>query len=112
MVLSLAAVQLVLYAGWMIGHDAFIYVIADTGIAMVCIVILHGWSAMRRHDAGALWMVAGVALSVVAAGVQASGVSLHRYFNHNDMYHVVQMAAMTLFYRGAIQLRDRRVPAE
>jgi hypothetical protein len=41
-----------------------------------------------------------------AAGVQASGYTLQRNFNHNDLYHVIQTAAMLLFYIGARRLRD------
>jgi hypothetical protein len=48
-----------------------------------------------------------VALAVVGAGVQASGFALHRHFNHNDLFHVIQLAATVLFYRGALRLRDR-----
>jgi hypothetical protein len=106
LLLALAAVKLVLYSSWMLVHDAFIYVITDTGIAMAMVAALHGWSAMRDRDRASLWILGGVAISVLAAGVQASGFALHRYFNHNDMYHVIQIAAMVLFYIGARQLRD------
>jgi hypothetical protein len=34
------------------------------------------------------------------------GFALHQHFNHNDLYHVIQIAAMVLFYIGAKQLRD------
>ena len=46
------------------------------------------------------WMLAGVAVSVMGALVQASGFALHAHFNHNDLYHVIQIGAMFLFYRG------------
>lgn len=105
--LALAAAKLALYSGWMLAHDAFIYVIADTGIAMAAVAALHGWSAMRGRDRASLWMLGAVGVSVLAAGVQASGFALHRHFNHNDMYHLIQIAAMALFYVGARQLRDR-----
>lgn len=107
LLLALATTQLVLYSGWMVTHDAFIYVIADTGIAMAMVTALHGWSAMRNRDRASLWMLGAVGVSVLAAGVQASGFALHRYFNHNDMYHVIQIAAIALFYVGAGRLRDR-----
>ena len=45
-------------------------------------------------------MLAGVAVSVLAALVQASGFALHAHFNHNDLYHVIQIAAMFAFYKG------------
>jgi hypothetical protein len=53
-------------------------------------------------------MLAGVALSVAAALAQALGVALHRHFNHNDLYHVIQIAAMLLFYRGILESGGRR----
>jgi hypothetical protein len=31
---------------------------------------------------------------------QASGFALHRHFNHNDLYHVIQIAALLFCYLG------------
>jgi hypothetical protein len=53
-------------------------------------------------------MVAGVAVSIAAAAVQASGLDLHQHFNHNDLYHLVQLGALLLYYRGVRLLTDRR----
>jgi hypothetical protein len=52
------------------------------------------------------WIVTGVAVSALGALVQASGLAPHRHFNHNDLYHVIQLAAMFLLYRGARRLTD------
>jgi hypothetical protein len=90
---AFASIKLVVYAGWMLAHDDFIWVVADTASALVIVGALHLW----RFDG---WMLAGVAVSVVAGAVQASGLKLHAHFNHNDLYHVVQIVAMFLFYRG------------
>ncbi|MCI0622389.1 MAG: hypothetical protein L0387_12135 [Acidobacteria bacterium] len=107
MLLAFTAAKLALYSGWMLAHDEFIYVIADTGIAMALVAALHGWSAMRGRDCASLWMLGAVGASALAAGGQASGFALHRHFNHNDMYHVIQIGAMALFYIGAGRLHDR-----
>ena len=107
LLVALAAAKLALYSGWMLTHDAFIYVIADTGIAMAVVASLHAWSAMRNRDRASFWIMGAVGVSLVAAGVQASKLALHPGFNHNDLYHVIQMAAMGLFYTGAKRLRDR-----
>ena len=90
---GIAAVKLALYFAWMLFHDDFIWVIADTGSALAIVGALHLW----RFNG---WMLAGVAVSVAAALAQAGGLALHRHFNHNDLYHVIQIAAMLLFYRG------------
>ena len=105
--LTLAAAKLALYSAWMLAHSEYIYVIADTGITMAALVVLHGRSALRNDDRASLWVLCGVGVSVLAAGVQASGFALHRHFNHNDLYHVIQIAAMVLFYIGGVRLRDR-----
>jgi hypothetical protein len=103
--LVIAAAKLAVYSGWMLVHSEYIYVIADTGIALVLVAALHLGSAAR--DRASRWILAGVGVSVLAAGVQASGFAPHRHFNHNDLYHVIQIAAMILFYAGAKRLRDR-----
>jgi len=99
-VLWIAGAKLVFYWWWMLGHDEFIYVVLDTGIAFAGVAAMHLW----RWNA---WIVAGVIVSVAAALVQAAGFALHAHFNHNDLYHVIQIAAMVLFYRGARTLVDR-----
>ena len=103
--LALAVTKLAVYSGWMLGHSEYIYVIMDTGAALVLLAVLHLWPAAR--DSASRWILAGVGVSVIAAGAQASGFALHRHFNHNDLYHVIQIAAMILFYAGARRLRDR-----
>lgn len=109
LLLALAAAKLTLYSAWMLTHDEFIYVIADTGIMMATVAALHAWSAMHDQDRASLWMLSGVGVSALGAGVQASGFALHQNFNHNDLYHVIQIAAMALFFIGARRLRDRYV---
>lgn len=105
--IALAAAKLALFSGWMLAHDEFIYVIVDSGVAMIAIAVLHGGSVMRNNDRASLWVLGGIVVSVLAAGVQASGFALHRHFNHNDLYRVIQIAAMTLLYIGGVRLHDR-----
>lgn len=102
-VIAAAALKLIVYTGWMLFRDDFIFVIADTGAAFFGVALMHLW----RFNG---WILAGVAVSVAAGLVQASGFALHEHFNHNDLYHVIQIAAMALFYRGARRLSDARAP--
>ena len=94
LILTAALAKLLVYSGWMLFHDRFLYVVIDTGIAFIVVAALHLW---KRNGP----ILAGVAVSVVAGLVQASGFKLHEHFNHNDLYHVIQIAAMWLLYRGA-----------
>jgi hypothetical protein len=88
-----AAAKLLVFAAWMLTHDDFIWVVVDTGIALLVVGALY----LRRFNG---WMLAAVALSVLAGLAQASGIRLHQHFNHNDLYHVIQIGAMLAFYRG------------
>jgi len=92
-----AALKLALYEAWMLGHDAFLFVVADTASAMLAVAALH---LFRFGGAASRWILGGVAVSLIAAGIQAGRLALHQHFNHNDLYHVIQIAAMLLFYRG------------
>lgn len=92
-IVVLAGLKLLAYSIWMLRHDDFIWVVADTASALLIVGLLHLW----RFNG---WMLAGVAVSVLAGLAQASGLRLHEHFNHNDLYHVIQIAAMFAFYRG------------
>lgn len=98
--LGFAAAKLALYSAWILGRDEFIFVVIDSGVAFAVVAALHLW----RFNP---WIVAGIGLSVAAALVQASGLAPHPRFNHNDLYHVIQIGAMFLLYRGARRLTDQ-----
>jgi hypothetical protein len=105
--IAASVIQLAAYGAWMMTHDEYGYVVLDTAAAMGLLVALHGWAAVSRSDTASRWILAGVAVSALAAMVQYFRVAPHQHFNHNDLYHVVQIAAMALFYAGGKLLRDR-----
>jgi hypothetical protein len=107
--IALALAKLLAYSAWMLGHDEFIYVVADSGAALLAVSILH---LFDWKNSCSRWLLAGVAVSLAAAAAQASGFDLHPDFNHNDLYHVVQIAAMAFFYNGVRRMQDRAASAE
>jgi hypothetical protein len=92
-----SVLKLAVYLGWIASHDAFLAVVIDSGSALLIVATLHA----IRGGAPWRWMISGVAVAVAAGGVQAMHLAPHPHFNHNDLYHVMQIAAMWLFYRGA-----------
>jgi hypothetical protein len=88
--------KLVVYASWMTTHDDFLWVIVDYGITL----LLVGALELRQRGPGAKWVLGSIGVSVIAALVQASGFALHQHFNHNDLYHVIQIVALWLLFRG------------
>ncbi len=93
----LAWVQFCAFVILIAGTSDFRYVIYDYVPAMIVILAL---CIFRWNAPFSIWIISGILVSFVAAGIQLSGFTLHKNFNHNDLYHVIQMIAMYLLYRG------------
>jgi predicted membrane channel-forming protein YqfA (hemolysin III family) len=105
--LAFAAIKLVVFMYRVARRPEFRIVAADYGIALAIVLVGAVVEMVRRRAPGMTWMIAGVLVSLVAALVQARRVALHRHFNHNDLYHVIQMVALYAFSRGGLLLVDR-----
>ncbi|MBL6721064.1 MAG: hypothetical protein ISQ08_06600 [Planctomycetes bacterium] len=70
-------------------------------VSITLVVLALTVPAWRRGRAGAGAVLASLATSVLGAGIQAAGLAPHPAFNHNDLFHVVQMYALLLLARGA-----------
>ncbi len=106
--LALSMLKLVVYLAWMVTHDDFLFVVYDYGSAMILILIFQVYASYKLQSSAAGWIVGGILLSFVGAAIQQSGVSLHQQFNHNDLFHIVQMGAFYLLYRGGKVLGAER----
>jgi hypothetical protein len=62
---------------------------------------------VQREDETVKWMIAGALLTLIGLIVQRSGFRSHLDFNHNDVYHVIQIAGFYFLFKGACTLRDR-----
>tara|TARA_B100000749_G_scaffold280223_1_gene275344 strand:- start:48254 stop:48904 length:651 start_codon:yes stop_codon:yes gene_type:complete len=81
--------------------DQFIIAILDYFPALLITggVSLKLW--LGRNKTYYRYFVLAVGLSFVGAIVQMLKVSLHLHFNHNDIYHIIQIVALWGFYTGA-----------
>lgn len=104
--LLLAVVKLGGYIWWMASHDDFRFVINDYGSTMVVVLLLQIWQWWARRAPSAPWVVGGILVSFVASLIQQSEFALHQHFNHNDIFHVIQLLALWLLYRGGRLLED------
>jgi general stress protein CsbA len=85
----------------------FRIVAADYGAALAIVLVGAAYEMVQRRAPGMAWLIAGVLVSLVAGIVQARRLAFHRHFNHNDLYHAIQMVALYAFYRGGALLVDR-----
>jgi hypothetical protein len=106
-ILLFVAAKLVWYMLAIARRPEFRIAVADYGgaLAILCAGAAYAW--VRWSEPGASWLISAVLVSLVGGVIQARRVSLHRHFNHNDLYHLIQIVALYLFYRGGTLLVDR-----
>jgi len=87
-------------------NDAFINVIKFYVPLMIIVIIGLLYSYVNFQSAGVNMIISGIFISFIAAGVQQSGIVLHKHMNYNDIAHFIQIFAMLCFYRGSLVLKD------
>jgi len=80
--------------------DSFVVVAADYGPVLLVILIA---CIVRRRERAARFIAAGIVVAFIALGVEASSLRIG-VLDHNDLFHVMQMAAIFLLYRGGASL--------
>jgi len=105
--LALCALKLALYLAWVARHPEFRYAAYDSApVGLLVLAFLIRWWLGSRSRAAGLG-VAGMLLSIVGLVLQQSRFGIHdTWFNHNDLYHAVQAAALWLVQRAGLGLRD------
>ena len=98
-----ALAKFCLFATWMIMHDDFTWVILDYGTSMLVIAAL--FAAVWRLPASRR-VIASVVVAIVAAVIQQARISITPQFDHNALYHVVQLYSLWLLYRGGIMMSE------
>ena len=111
----LGAAGIGFYALTRLGTGSFLVFVLYEAVAMLAALALYADAARRLRLEGAGWMVAGIALNLVAAAVQQSGASVRLGpvpFDHNGLFHLVQAVAILALARGLLRsLPLSRTPA-
>ncbi len=89
-----------------INDDRFINAVRFYIPAMMIMLGVMLYSYFANNSSGTGWVIISVIIAFFGAGIQVGSISLHKHFNHNDIYHVIQMGSMACLYRGVIFLKD------
>src|SRR5262249_23800015 len=101
--MAIATVQLFVYLLWIVWDQDFRVAISDYGAGMAMVLWLCAIGARCGRHVFARWMGAGVVASMAASAVQVGRVAPSVNFNHNDLYHVIQIGAVVLFHQAFVQ---------
>ncbi len=67
-------------------------------------VMAYGW--LGKEDPGAPWVFSGFLITLAGASFTVTKYGFHKHFNHNDIFHVIQIAGMYLIYRGTMMITN------
>lgn len=85
--------------------NSFLPFIIYEGLAMLFCLAVYVTLAIQRRLPGAGWMVAGVAITILAAVLQAMPrveFQLGVTFDHNGVFHLVQLPGLLCLLRGVL----------
>lgn len=104
---GVAVAGFVFYALRSRAHHDFGFVILGYAAGLALVGGLAAVALLRGHQPVSMrWWLVGIAITVLASMVQRSGFSLHRHFNHNDLYHLIGALAVVAFFLGAREVED------
>jgi hypothetical protein len=100
---ALVAVALAFFAVTQLIQGTFLVFVVYEAIAMITALVLYTRLALARRLPGAWLLVLGIALTIVAAVVQATGavrLTLVWPLDHNGVFHLIQIAALPVLLAG------------
>jgi hypothetical protein len=102
LLLPLLAIGVVFYLVTCLLPGGFLLFILYEGLALLLVLGLYLRLMFVRKGPGAGWMLAGVVVTLLAAVLQASpvAVTLIWPFDHNGIFHLVQMIGVVLLACG------------
>ena len=98
--------RFLVYAALILARRDFRDVGYEYGVTLL-FLLAFGLDLARRRERAAGFVLGGVLVSFGGGLVQSLGLHLHPQFNNNDLFHVIQMAAIWLFFHAGLLLRGR-----
>lgn len=80
----------------------FVFIVYEA-VALLFAFAAYGWLTITNQLEGAALIAAGVLVSIIAAGIQASkrvSITFFFEFDHNGIYHIVQIFGIVLLAVG------------
>jgi len=100
----IAVLYFAAYLVWTLsGNDNFRFAVYFYVPILFVMLVVQLW-VLGRGDVAAPWIIAGLVASIGAGLMLVLQVNPHRYFNQDDIYHLVQALGMVCFYRAGVKL--------
>lgn len=103
LILIIGIIQLMVNSYIVFISDKFLFTVINYLISLSLIFVLKLVSYVYSPDIISLWLIGSIGITFIGSFVQVKGISLNdKYFNHNDLYHIIQLPAIYCIYRAVI----------
>lgn len=106
---AIIAATSVLLVGYLIlisFKDEFFYAIIGYTPSIIFVLIVEIMTLFGNNPSiektSAVWNLTAVIVSVISTTIQAKKIGISKNFNHNDLFHIVQMIGMYCFFRAGM----------
>lgn len=111
MLIPMLGLALAFFVVTQVGTGAFFVFVAYEGLAMLAALGMYLSLALRRTLAGAGTIAAGILLNIAAAAIQSVdsiAITILVPFDHNGVFHLVQVAALVTLTAGLLRSMARQ----
>ncbi len=91
-------IQLILFFSAVFIFHNFLVVVVDGVIGMIPIMVIHFMDSKKVKESS--WIAYGIVILFLSAIVNITKFSLHAYFNHLDIAHVLVMINLWMMFVG------------
>lgn len=96
-------VKLIVFVIYTLVYGNFTGVKIHAALGLLFVVFfIHLISFLRFHASGSVFIMIGIVLSTLSAFVHSMRFTIsERWFNHNDLSHVIVLVSLFILYQGA-----------
>lgn len=102
MIKVIAYIQFAMFQVLLIWNMNFNVVVVNSLIGLFLVVTtLHLYQFLRMKIKGSGWVVVGFTISFFTTFIHAFKLSPHKWFNHNDLSHVIMVLGLYIIFVGS-----------
>tara|TARA_Y100000590_G_scaffold445033_1_gene576570 strand:+ start:3284 stop:3931 length:648 start_codon:yes stop_codon:yes gene_type:complete len=105
-----AVAGLIIFGWQTVKFEGFGHSLKFLSVGLIVELFAFGLFAWRQPEAGPFFLFLGSAVIIGTGGLWVTGWSPHQKFNHNDLFHVIQLPGLWLLYRGALLTTTVQLP--
>jgi hypothetical protein len=96
--------QLILCTAALIYYQDFFYIKISTTIGLIGIVlIIQLVSCILTRNSSGYYLISGIILIILTSLIHYLKLSFNKWFNYNDISHIILVISLFLFYKGSLK---------